>query len=186
MYRSRGKSALNCAKSHIFRTKLKIPHEQIDECDIETLIPKLAGATWLNHYLESLPNLEAYKQMCRQVISMRRSTAGICYTGMFDRGSLVRHSMHRDRRDRAHQNVPPFNLGITTIHTLRRSRSKRPISRRLKPASPRCLPFHPRFPCMDPSDRYIPSRHEREAHAWHVGIRYLSENGTAQPLSIDP
>ena len=37
---------------------MKISHEQIDECDIETLIPKLAGATWLNHYLESLPNLE--------------------------------------------------------------------------------------------------------------------------------
>mgnify|MGYP006964171223 CR=1 FL=1 len=25
--------------------KLKIPHEQVDECDIETLIPKLAGTT---------------------------------------------------------------------------------------------------------------------------------------------
>ena len=70
---------------------MKISHEQIDECDIETLIPKLAGATWLNHYLESLPNLEAQKQMCRQVISMRRSTVDICYTGMFDRGSLARH-----------------------------------------------------------------------------------------------
>ena len=41
-------------------------HEQVDECDIETLIPKLAGTTWLNHYLESLPNLEAQKQICRQ------------------------------------------------------------------------------------------------------------------------
>ena len=60
----------DCAKSRICRTKLKIPHEQVDECDIETLIPKLAGTTWLNHYLESLPNLEAQKQMCRQVISM--------------------------------------------------------------------------------------------------------------------
>lgn len=50
-----------------------MPHEQVDECDIETLIPKLAGTTWLNHYLESLPNLEAQKQMCRQVISMRCS-----------------------------------------------------------------------------------------------------------------
>ena len=38
---------------------MKISHEQIDECDIATLIPKLAGATWLNHYLESLPNLES-------------------------------------------------------------------------------------------------------------------------------
>jgi len=91
MYRSRGKSTLNCAKSHICRTKLKISHEQIDEYDIETLIPKQAGAIWLNHYLESLPNLEAQKQMCRQVISMRRSTVDICYTGMFDRGSLARH-----------------------------------------------------------------------------------------------
>lgn len=68
-----------------------MPHEQVDECDIETLIPKLAGTTWLNHYLESLPNLEAQKQMCRQVISMRCSTADISYTGMFDRGSLARH-----------------------------------------------------------------------------------------------
>ena len=68
-----------------------MPHEQVDECDIETLIPKLAGTTWLNHYLESLPNLEAQKQMCRQVISMRRSTADISYTGMFDRGSSARH-----------------------------------------------------------------------------------------------
>ena len=91
MYRSRGKSTLNCAKSHICRTKLKISHEQIDEYDIETLIPKRAGAIWLNHYLESLPNLEAQKQICRQVISMRRSTVDICYTGMFDRGSLARH-----------------------------------------------------------------------------------------------
>lgn len=66
-----------------------MPHEQVDECDIETLIPKLAGTTWLNHYLESLPNLEAQKQMCRQVISMRCSTADISYTGMFDRGSLA-------------------------------------------------------------------------------------------------
>lgn len=145
-----------------------MPHEQVDECDIETLIPKLAGTTWLNHYLESLPNLEAQKQMCRQVISMRCSTADISYTGMFDRGSLVRHvqncyayadwtstlvevnyvnenflsvihtevrhrwirksisrivgairhSMHRDRRDKVHLNVPPFNLGTTMIHTL--------------------------------------------------------------------
>lgn len=68
-----------------------MPHEQVDACDIETLIPKLAGTTWLNHYLESLPNLEAQKQMCRQVISMRCSTADISYTGMFDRGSLARH-----------------------------------------------------------------------------------------------
>lgn len=29
--------------------------------------------------------------MCRQVISMRRSTADISYIGMFDRGSLARH-----------------------------------------------------------------------------------------------
>lgn len=95
-----------------------MPHEQVDECDIETLIPKLAGTTWLNHYLESLPNLEAQKQMCRQVISMRCSTADISYTGMFDRGSLVRHSMHRDRRDKVHLNVPPFNLGTTMMYTL--------------------------------------------------------------------
>lgn len=68
-----------------------MPHEQVDACDIETLIPKLAGTTWLNHYLESLPNLEAQKQMCRQVISMRCPTADISYTGMLDRGSLARH-----------------------------------------------------------------------------------------------
>lgn len=29
--------------------------------------------------------------MCRQVISMQRSTADISYIGMFDRGSLARH-----------------------------------------------------------------------------------------------
>lgn len=80
-----------CAKSRTCRTKLKIPHEQVDERDIETLIPKPAGITWLNHHLESLPNLETQKQICRQVIRMRRSTADICYTGMFDRGSLARH-----------------------------------------------------------------------------------------------
>ena len=50
-------------QSRICRIRLKIPHEQVDECDIETLIPKLAGTTWLNHYLESLPNLEAQKQI---------------------------------------------------------------------------------------------------------------------------
>ena len=35
----------DCAKGRICRIKLKIPHEQVDECDIETLIPKLAGTT---------------------------------------------------------------------------------------------------------------------------------------------
>ena len=42
-------------------------------------------------YEDALKHLEAQKQICRQVISMRCSTADISYTGMFDRDSLARH-----------------------------------------------------------------------------------------------
>lgn len=51
------------------------------QCNPKVLIPGLAGVTWLDRYLEQLPNLEAKKQLCRKVIEMQRSTANISYTG---------------------------------------------------------------------------------------------------------
>ena len=56
------------------------------QCNPKVLIPGLAGVTWLDRYLEQLPNLEAKKQLCRKVIEMQRSTANISYTGKFEWG----------------------------------------------------------------------------------------------------
>lgn len=62
-----------------------------EQCDKKVLVPRLAGITWLDRYLEQLPNLEAKKQMCRKVIGMQRSTANISYTGKFEWGEVETH-----------------------------------------------------------------------------------------------
>ena len=63
----------------------------VDQCEKQVLFSRLAGITWLDRYLEQLPDLETKKQVCQKSIGMQRATANISYTGKFEWGAVEKH-----------------------------------------------------------------------------------------------